>query len=237
MTIDLSACIGCNACIIACQSENNIPTVGKENVLKAREMHWLRVDRYYEEEGDELSTFFMPVPCMHCEKAPCELVCPVQATVHDTEGLNNMVYNRCVGTRYCSANCPYSVRRFNFMKYIDDDVIILEEQRNPNVTVRSEGVMEKCTYCVQRISEARIHAKNEDRTIQDGEVLPACAVSCPAQAISFGNLTDPAAEVVSLKALKLNFGLLAELGTVPRTTYLAHLSNPNEALRQEAEEA
>lgn len=235
MSIDLSACVGCNACVIACQAENNIPSVGKENVRKAREMHWLRVDRYYEEEADgNVRSHFQPLPCMHCETAPCETVCPVEATVHDSEGLNTMVYNRCIGTRYCSANCPYTVRRFNYLSYIPVDSI-LTEQRNPNVSVRPEGVMEKCTYCVQRISSARITANNEGRAILDGEVMPACAAACPAQAISFGNLNDPSARVVDDKAQPHSYGVLAELGTKPRTTYLAKITNPNDAIAEEEE--
>jgi len=232
MSIDLTACIGCNACITACQSENNIPAVGKTEVLQDRDMFWIRVDRY----DVESETLFQPVPCMHCESAPCEQVCPVQATVHDHEGLNSMVYNRCVGTRSCGANCPYSVRRFNYLDYVDDETILVE-QRNPDVSVRPRGVMEKCTYCVQRINEARIAASNENRAIRDGEVVPACASSCPTQAIIFGNINDPAAAVTQEKAQPHSYGLLEELNTKPRTTYLARLSNPNDALNGEAAEA
>lgn len=234
MSIDLSACIGCNACITACQSENNIPAVGKAEVLQERDMFWIRVDRYDAVENGD--TLFQPVPCMHCENAPCEQVCPVQATVHDHEGLNSMVYNRCIGTRSCGANCPYSVRRFNYLDYVNDDTILIE-QRNPDVSVRPRGVMEKCTYCVQRINEARIAASNDNRPIRDGEVVPACASSCPTQAIIFGNINDSAAAVTQEKAQPHSYGLLEELNTKPRTTYLARLSNPNDALNGEAAEA
>lgn len=235
MSIDLTACIGCNACMVACQMENNIPTVGKKEVTRGRDMYWIRVDRYYAEDGDEQQTQFQPVPCMHCEKAPCEIVCPVQATVHDHEGLNNMIYNRCIGTRYCSANCPYGVRRFNFDDYTDD-AAILQEYRNPDVTVRVQGVMEKCTYCIQRIKTARVQANIENRDVRDGEVVPACASACPTNAIVFGNINDPDASVTNLKAQPHDYSLLGELNTQPRTTYLARLSNPNSALSGSEEE-
>ncbi|MCM3876128.1 MAG: 4Fe-4S dicluster domain-containing protein, partial [Thermoanaerobaculia bacterium] len=228
LAVNLSSCTGCNACVVACQSENNIPTIGKDQVRRGREMHWIRVDRYYEGSPGNPAVHNQPVMCMHCEQAPCEVVCPVAATTHSEEGINEMTYNRCIGTKYCSNNCPYKVRRFNFYDYNKDKHLpVLTLLANPNVTVRQKGVMEKCNYCIQRVNRARMDAEKENRRVRDGEVLTACQQVCPTEALVFGDINDPASKVAKLKAEQLNYGLLESLNTRPRTTYLAKLTNPN----------
>ena len=230
MAIDLNSCIGCNACIVSCYAENNIAVVGREQVKVGRIMQWLRIDTYFEGDLQAPKAHFQPMACQHCENAGCEQVCPVGATVHTPEGLNTMVYNRCVGTRYCSNNCPYKVRRFNFLLYSDYDTESLKFMRNPDVTVRSRGVMEKCSYCVQRIEAAKITADKENRAVRDGEIVTACQQACPTSAIAFGNINDKASKVAKIKAKERDYQVLTDLNFRPRTTYTAGVINPNPEL-------
>jgi len=232
MSIDMNSCTGCNACIVGCYAENNIAVVGKQQVRIGRNMQWLRIDTYFEGDLAAPRAHFQPMACQHCENAPCEQVCPVGATVHTPEGLNTMVYNRCVGTRYCSNNCPYKVRRFNFLLYSDYETESLKLMRNPDVSVRSRGVMEKCSYCVQRITSARVEADKENRPVRDGEVVTACQQACPAAAISFGNLNDKQSQVAKLRADERSYQVLADQNTRPRTTYVAAVINPNQELEE-----
>ncbi len=229
MSVDLNRCVGCNACVLACVAENNVPMVGKNEVLVAREMFWLRIDRYYAGTAENPDTYFQPMLCQHCEEAPCEVVCPVEATLHNDEGVNLMIYNRCIGTRFCSNNCPYKVRRFNFRPFAKYEPR-MDVSRNPDLTVRARGVMEKCTFCIQRIAAARIDADKENRPIRDGEVVVACQAACPTQAFVFGNMNDPEAAVSKRKQSPLNYVLLPETSSHPRLTYEALISNPNPAV-------
>ena len=228
MAIDLNKCTGCSACVVSCQAENNIPLVGKDEVFRNREMTWIRIDRYYDESSNgEIVAQHQPMMCQHCGNAPCETVCPVLATVHSDEGLNQQVYNRCVGTRYCSNNCPYKVRRFNWFDYEHGDTM-QKLVLNPDISVRERGIMEKCSLCVQRIQDVKIQAKKEGRTIRDGEIQPACAQSCPSKAIVFGDMNDPKSQLVKQMNNPRHYGVLEEIGVRPSVGYMTLVHNREE---------